>query len=107
MVTVAGVNDMQLITKPLLAELAPQGCAADRSDTGAGSRHASRMLPSVVPVRSHVSCRTWRTIRAQDRAVGCHDRTLAFHSDRQASARWTTPTTATRRYSPSIRSMTR
>ena len=23
------------------------------------------------------------------------DRTLAFHSDRQASARWTTPTTAT------------
>jgi hypothetical protein len=29
MVTVAGVNDMQLITKPLLAELAPQGHAAD------------------------------------------------------------------------------
>ena len=101
MVTVAGVSDMQLITKPLLAELAPQGRAADRSDTGAGPRCASRHRLSAIPVRSHVSCRTWRPIRAQDRAVRVIDRTLAFHSDRQASARWTTPTTATRRYSPS------
>jgi hypothetical protein len=36
---------------------------------GAGPRHASRMLPSVVPARSHVSCRTLRTTRSQSPRV--------------------------------------